>query len=254
MCALEDPSQAYPVACLGITDRPAGHFWLIDATPDLPTQLGRMATEYPDCSFAGIFLTHAHVGHYTGLIHLGSEALNATRIPVICSPKMAEFLMENLPWSGLVINGHIDLMVLDGDDPLRLTPRVTIRPVAVPHRDEYTDTLAYVVEGLARTLFYCPDIDSWSRWDHKVDQFFQGVDIALLDGTFYEPSEVPGRDLDLIPHPFVVDYPEIFTNVDTEIYLIHLNHTNPLLDQGPQREKLHEQGYRVGEVGQRWAL
>ena len=252
--ALHDPAQPHPVASLGIVDRPARNYWLIDATPDFPTQLGRMAARYPDSAFAGIFLTHAHMGHYAGLVHLGPESLNATRLPVFCSPRMATFLTKNLPWSGLVINGQIDLQVLDGDDPVRLSPRLTIRPVVVPHRDEYSDTLAYVVEGLARTLFYCPDINSWSRWDHPVDQFFRGMDIALLDGTFYNPSEVPGRDLDLIPHPFVVDYPGIFTGVETKIYLVHLNHTNPLFDQGPQRKRLQQQGYRVGEVGQRWAL
>ena len=40
----------------------------------------------------GIFLTHAHIGHYSGLIHLGKEALGAKGISVYAMPKMSFFL------------------------------------------------------------------------------------------------------------------------------------------------------------------
>jgi pyrroloquinoline quinone biosynthesis protein B len=127
-------------------------------------------------------------------------------------------------------------------------------PLPVPHRDEYSDTLAFVVRGGGWRLFYCPDVDAWDRWDRDLRQFVSGMDVALLDGTFFSTQELPGRDISQIPHPLAADTAERLAGVDCDVRLIHLNHTNPLLGPAPERGWLESQGLGVGAVGARWRL
>ena len=84
-------------SAMGITDPSEGRCWLMDATPDLPRQLYELqhATEL---AFSGVLLTHAHIGHYTGLMYLGKEGLNGRRVPVYVMPRMRSFIEKNGPW------------------------------------------------------------------------------------------------------------------------------------------------------------
>ncbi|RME81378.1 MAG: pyrroloquinoline quinone biosynthesis protein PqqB [Caldilineae bacterium] len=259
--AWHDPALRQPVACLGLLDHRARRFWLIDATPDFPAQL-QMAKQAgtppaPPYSLAGIFLTHAHIGHYTGLIHLGREAMNTRHLPLHCTPSMADFLRGNAPWSALIEQSNIRLHRLPPHIPEALTDGIHITAVPVPHRREFSDTVAYLVQGPDRILFYCPDIDRWQGVD--LAGAWQEGGVALLDGTFFHPDELPGRDLHTIPHPFVRDTVQFFrqrlsTESPPQVLFIHLNHTNPLWQQGPERAWVRERGFGVGKVGMRWPL
>jgi pyrroloquinoline quinone biosynthesis protein B len=177
--AHHDPAARRSVACLGLVDHTAGRSWLIDATPDLPAQLHMLYELTPGCPLAGIFLTHAHVGHYTGLIHLGREAWNTAGLPLYTSTRMAAFLRQNAPWSQLVQLRNVELCPLSPDEEVRLTPHLHVTAIPVPHRDEFSDTLAYLVRGPHQRLFYCPDIDAWERWEQDLRSFVAGVDVAL---------------------------------------------------------------------------
>jgi pyrroloquinoline quinone biosynthesis protein B len=318
--AWSDPALQQHPACLGLVDHSVGKCWLIDATPAFPTQLhylqgagrgslasgDREGTPLPgtgeslfaptrpptsdlrplisDLRFSGIFLSHAHIGHYTGLIHLGREVMNTDHLPVYATPRMAAFLWGNAPWSGLVEDGNIDFVELEPGLELALSPDLHITPIAVPHREEYSDTVAYLARGPKRSLFYCPDIDGWDDFDVEMTGTFSLstkasinesnlgndrlsashlFDIALLDGSFFSPAELPGRDLSLIPHPLVTDTVAKFgaegLHLDdeeptTNVYFIHLNHSNPLWRDGPERAWLAERGFKVGTFGQRWEL
>ena len=249
-----DPALGQWVACLGLVDRAAGQSWLIDATPDYREQLHALHEWAPDCPLAGIALTHAHTGHYAGLIHLGREAANAQGLPVYASARMAGFLREHAPWSQLVALGNVELRLLTPDQEVQLSPRLWLMPLAVPHRDEYSDTLAFVVRGPQRRLFYCPDIDGWDRWSRDLGQVVSEVDMSLLDGTFYSADELPGRDVAQIPHPLATDTAQRLAGADNEVHLIHLNHSNPLQRPGPEREWLAARGIGVGAAGMRWRL
>ena len=98
------PATDRQVVSLGLIDADNGKSFLFEATPDLPTQwhhLQKLAggkKKWPD----GIFLTHAHMGHYSGLMHLGREALGSQGVPVYAMPRMMQFLQENGPWRQLV--------------------------------------------------------------------------------------------------------------------------------------------------------
>jgi pyrroloquinoline quinone biosynthesis protein B len=204
--ARRDPARRERVACLGLIDETSGQRFLIDATPDLASQIDSLGAgrppDNPKRPVDGILLTHAHVGHYTGLMYLGREALGADHVPVYCTPRMASFLRENEPWKQLVRLGQIDVReMLPGSEVTIGRFRVT--PVTVPHRDELSDTVAFRVRGPSRTLLYIPDIDKWERWDRTIADEVAGVDEALLDGTFEDAAELPGRSLAEIQHPLV---------------------------------------------------
>ena len=254
LAARADPGLRQYVASLGLVDRDAGQSWLLDATPDLREQLHALYERAPNCPLAGIALTHAHTGHYTGLIHLGREAADMQGLPLYVSARMAEFLRENGPWSQMVELDNVELHILTPDREVQLSPRLSLTPWAVPHRDEYSDTLAFVVRGPQRRLLYCPDIDGWDRWGRDLGQAVGEVDVALLDGTFFNADELPGRDVAQIPHPLATDTAQRLAGTGSEVHLIHLNHSNPLLQPGAERAWLAERGIGVGTAGMRWRL
>ncbi|MBN1659200.1 MAG: pyrroloquinoline quinone biosynthesis protein PqqB [Anaerolineae bacterium] len=255
--AWADAAQRRHVACLGLVDRlggKAGQGWLIDATPDFREQLHLLGALTGSASLAGILLTHAHIGHYAGLIHLGREAWAPQQVPVYASAQMAAFLASNAPWSQLISLGQIEIQVLAPGQTVALSPRLSVTPLAVPHRAEFSDTLAFVVEGPARRLLYCPDTDTWARWEKDVRALVSSVEVALLDGCFFSADELPGRDMAQIPHPLATDTAERLAGVACDVRLIHLNHSNPLHWPGPERAWLAAQGVGVGLPGEQWSL
>lgn len=249
-----DPTFCQFVVSLGLVDHANRQSWLIDATPDFREQWHALRNLAPRCSLAGIVLTHAHMGHYTGLIHLGREAMDTRDVPVYATPRLASFLRDNAPWSQLVALRNIELRLLTPGADAQLSPDLHLTPFLVPHRDELSDTLALVVHGPAQRLFYCPDIDAWSKWEHNLRDFVAGMDVAFLDATFFSADELLGRDLSEIPHPLVTETAERLAGVDCDVRLIHLNHTNPLLASGSERDWLAAHGIGVGAFGERWVL
>jgi len=221
-------------SCISIIDSISKTYWIVDATPDFKEQLRQLQMNYPDHQLGGIFLTHAHVGHYTGLIHLGKEIMGAQKVPIYAMPRMAEFLTTNGPWSQLIALKNIDLITLSADSTILLNDRISIQPNLVPHRDEYSETVGYTIKGARSSLLFIPDIDKWNKWDRNIIDEIKNVDYALLDGSFYQNGEIPGRDMSLIPHPFIEESLRLFQNMDTsnksKVYFIHFNHTNPVID------------------------
>jgi len=242
------------VTCLGLIDHDTGQTWLIDATPDMREQLQLLGTLSPRAHLEGIALTHAHIGHYIGLMHLGIEAWNTDRLPLYVSERMSRFLSDNQPWRQLVESKNVRLRTVVPGLEIPLGNNLGLVPVEIPHRDELSDTMAYVVVGPERELFYCPDIDSWDNWPVDLRAFVETMEVALLDGTFFHSDELPGRDMGRIPHPPVKDTVARLAGVDCDVRLVHLNHTNPLFRCGPERLWLEEQGFGVGSFGERWTL
>lgn len=249
--ARSDPSKRRHVASLGLIDRVSGKRFLIDATPDFESQVSRLGG-LPD----GILLTHAHVGHYLGLALLGREVANTKEMPVYCTASMAGFLRENRPWSRLVQSKNISIHEIEPDREFALTENLRATALRVPHRDEDSDTVAYVVAGPARRLLWLPDIDKWEKWDRRIEDVLETVDVAFLDGTFFSADEIPGRSIAEIPHPLV---PETVSRLSNEarrakIFFVHLNHTNRLLWNRKETRRLLDKGFGVAAEGQRVAL
>jgi len=160
--AWRDASLRRGVSCLGIVDPATGERWLLDATPDFPRQLRVLDGLAPSTSvpgLAGILLTHAHMGHYTGLMHLGREAIGARRVPVYAMPRLREFLSSSRPWDQLVRLENIELRTLRADEPVALNGRLTATPIPAPHRDEYSETVGFRIKGPNHSVLYISDID-----------------------------------------------------------------------------------------------
>jgi len=244
-----------------VVDHRAGRSYLFEATPDMPAQLRRLRSALPGSAPAladdvpdGVFLTHAHIGHYTGLMYFGKEAMGADRVPVYAMPQMARFLRTHGPWSQLVSEENIALWELEADRPEALTPDFSVVPFRVPHRDEFSETVGYRLQGPQRSALFIPDIDKWERWDRDIVEEIRNVDIAFLDATFHSDDELPGRDMAQIPHPFVVEsmarFAELPAEARAKIVFIHFNHTNPLLDSGSQETaEVERAGFRVARTG-----
>ena len=202
-----------------------------------------------------MFLTHAHMGHYAGLLQLGREAYGAAGLAVFASGPMQAFLESNRPWSLMVETGQIALLALEPDQPVPLTSGLRLTPLAVPHRHELTDTLAFLIEGPESALLYLPDIDKWERWDRRIEDLIARVDVALVDGTFFADGEVPGRSLEDIPHPFIGESLARFAALApaerAKIHFTHLNHTNPAADaESPAARAIRAAGMHVAAEGQ----
>ncbi|MEM0925512.1 MAG: MBL fold metallo-hydrolase [Planctomycetota bacterium] len=264
----DDPRLRRFVSCVAIVDPDSGQRWLLDCTPDFRDQLHLLDQTILNKGgkpvprgkpLDGIFPTHAHVGHYAGLIHLGREVLGADRVPVYCMPRMRAFLETNGPWEQLVRLGQIDLRRLQAGGMVRLNERLTLTVIPVPHRDEYSETVAFRVQGPNRSVLYLPDIDKWNRWGVSINTVVADVDTALLDATFFDVSELPGRDMNEIPHPFMTETMERFKDAESserrKIHFIHMNHTNPaLVPESPASRAILSAGFHISQQGQTFDL
>jgi len=245
------------VASLGIVDPISGQRWIIDATPDFPRQLHALerAAGAPPAGaqvLDGVLLTHAHVGHYLGLAHLGREVLGTRDVPVLAMPRMRAFLEENGPWSQLVALRNITLQTLHDGTAVALNERISITPLLVPHRDEFSETVAYLVRGPSRAILWLPDIDKWERWTTSIESVVERVDVAFLDATFHSEAELPGRNLGEIPHPTVTETMSRFASspLRARIRLVHLNQSNPLLRDRTLRASVAARGFALAREGE----
>jgi len=257
--AWKNPSLRRHVASLGLIDHATGQKWLFDCTPDFPQQLQVLHEQSSNKNVRsdapildGIFLTHAHIGHYSGLIHLGREVMGAQQIKTYCMPRMKSFLSQNGPWNQLVKLENIRTIEMAAATPIKLNERIEVTPFVVPHRDEFSETVGFKIQGPSKSVLFLPDIDKWSRWDQSIEKMIESVDIAYLDGTFFENGEIPGRDMALIPHPFVSESIRRFSPlVETErkkIRFIHFNHTNPVLQSdNAATRKINQAGMAIAK-------
>lgn len=247
---------------LAIVDPATDQRWLLDCTPDFREQLRLLQNQtraFNGPLLDGVFLTHAHIGHYAGLIHLGREVIGADSIKVYAMPRMSKFLATNGPWERLVTQKNICLRPLTANSAIQLNERISVTPIQVPHRDEYSETVGFVISGPNRRVLFVPDIDKWEKWDQDVGKQVQAVDVAYLDGTFFGDGELPGRDMSLIPHPSISESIARFSNlpkdVRSRVRFIHLNHTNPVRNKHSAAHRiLQESGCCVAEQGERQGL
>lgn len=243
------------VVSLGLTDQASGQNWLFEATPDFTAQLQQLHLASGSTNLSGIFLTHAHMGHYAGLLQLGREAMGAKSMPVYVMPRMKEFLEKNAPWSQLVALGNIKLILMEEDQPIQLTSNLRVTPLKVPHRDEFSETVGFRIETSEKSLLFIPDIDKWPLWERDIRAEVARVDVALLDATFYQEGELPNRNMSEIPHPFVAETIALFSPLPAtekrKIKFIHFNHTNPLILEGPERDAVKKLGFEAATEGER---
>lgn len=250
------PDHNNKVISLGLIDPQNKKKYIFEATPDFTVQTNMLKSyapfsekETPD----GIFLTHAHIGHYVGLMYLGKEAMNADSIPVYAMPKMKNFLETSGPWSQLVLNKNISIQEMAHNKTIKLTSNISVIPFTVPHRDEYSETVGYKIIGPNKTALFIPDIDKWGKWETSIIEELKKVDYAFLDATFYSGEELNNRDISQIPHPFIIESMKKFEGLSEmekkKIIFIHFNHTNPVSNpESKEAKNVLKKGFRIGKI------
>ena len=244
------------VVSLALVDPENRKWYLFEATPDINEQL-RLFSELTNHEFNylpdGIFLTHAHIGHYTGLMEFGREAMGTKDLPVHVLPKMKSFLESNGPWSQLVSLKNIKLIEMQADVPVDLGGQMMVLPFIAPHRDEYSETAGFKIISPQKKYLFIPDIDKWSKFKKDIVNEVGLVDVAFLDASFYSADELPNRDLREIPHPLVTETMKLFKSASlktkSKVHFIHFNHSNPLLSDAVVQESVTIEGFNIAEQG-----
>ena len=259
-CCIElwESGKKEKVSSIGIVNPLTKQSWLFDATPDFPSQY-RILTENHNTELVGIFLTHAHMGHYTGLLHLGREVMGKKNVPVYVMSRMKRFLETNGPWNQLVTLKNINLKLIENNKNIKIGEQLFIEPFLVPHRDEYSETVGYRIIGKEKSLAFIPDIDKWEKWHGSIFQLVLNTDILLLDGTFYSQNEIPHRNMAEIPHPFIIESMETLSELNSEnrskVHFIHFNHSNPAIkDNSPAYHTIKSKRFNLAREGDRFNL
>ena len=251
-CKAVSPGD-YFVSCLGLVDKTNNKRYLFDATPDIHNQLN-LLEKFSDANLVdGIFLTHAHIGHYTGLMYLGREGLGGKNIMVYALKRMSKFLTKNGPWDQLVKLNNISIQTISNKEFVKLSENIFVIPIRVPHRDEYSETVGYKIIGKSKKILFIPDIDKWDEWKKSIIEEVKLVDYAFIDGTFYNGTEL-NRDMREIPHPSIEETLQLFSNQPVternKIYFIHINHTNPVLtNKNGIRDLVEGLGFNIAQRG-----
>ena len=233
---------------------------LFEATPDITFQLNNLKKNIFDEFLLpeSIYITHAHIGHYTGLMYFGREALGAKDLMVRVLPRMSYFLQNNGPWSQLVDINNIKIKEINFGSSTKELANIDVTPVQVPHRDEYSETAGYIIKGKNKKALFIPDIDKWEKWDRDLSQIAKEFDFLLIDATFYDSKEI-NRDISEIPHPLVMETIDLLSGLSKEnrnkVYFIHMNHTNMMLDPNSDLSKLvTSKGFNIARLGQKLYL
>ena len=246
------------VSSIALVDESGKKQWIIDASPEIKfqTKLLKEKTNIKDID--GVFLTHAHIGHYTGLMYYGNEAAGSRDLRVYAMPKMKKFLENNGPWNHLLKQRNIKLIKLSKNKTINISANLKIKPFLVPHREDYSETVGFEIATSEKKLIYIPDIDNWEKWNISIIELIKNIDFALVDGTFFSEREIE-RDISSIPHPLVKDSLKLFSNLKdierNKIIFTHFNHTNPLIDESSKEHKeVLSKGFRIAKEGDNFYL
>ncbi|MDA9312223.1 MBL fold metallo-hydrolase [Vicingaceae bacterium] len=258
----ENPDPDRKVVAIGVVDASTNKTYLFEATPDMCIQMKKLTQLEPNSEnemIDGIFLTHAHIGHYTGLMYLGKEVVDANRTPVYAMPRMKTFLENNGPWSQLVNRENIAIKALKADSAIQLSGELKVIPLLVPHRDEFSETVGYKIQGPNKNALFIPDIDKWEKWERNIVAEIEQVDFAFLDATFFDGVELNNRDISEIPHPFIIESLEQFKGMTSankkKVIFIHFNHTNPVIDSTSSAYKtVINKGFRIAQMNEQFEL
>ena len=256
--ALNEPTNIlYPVSCVirGLD----GSVHLVEATRSLSLQLGIASASLgmgdsliPD----SVTLTHAHLGHIDGIGQFGKEAMGQSGVPLFASSSVIRVLDERRLSSPFRANETLPGASFSPTEGCGFE----LEFVRVPHRDEHSDTHAIKVIGPNHSLLFLPDHDNWGQTLEmagagSIREWLSsmGVGFAMIDGTFWSDGELGGRDMAQVPHPTISESLELLgekRDGDPDIIFIHLNHTNPALDESSNQAKyLSSLGWSIGKQG-----
>jgi pyrroloquinoline quinone biosynthesis protein B len=203
-------------------------WYLINASPDLRTQLiaAPEVTPGPErrqTPLRGVFLTDAELDHTLGLFSLReAESLDVYATPAVLSAlekAMPVKAMTNARWHAINIG---ETTAFPG-----FTAKAFPLGEKRPRYAEGAEGSNWVIGLRLNDVVYAPCFPEWTA---ELDEALEGARIAVLDGTFFEASEMPN----VSGHLSIEDSRKHLKRFEnTEFRYTHLNNTNPLL-QDPQ--------------------
>jgi pyrroloquinoline quinone biosynthesis protein B len=262
----KESPELYPVS-IGIKDDD-GKYHLIEATRSLSRQLRLWAEatqafgeDLPIISpISSITLTHTHLGHIDGIGQFGREVIGyqSRSIRLIAGQRVIEDIERKSYME------PFDPEIISDGSKVHLGKGVMLEFHRVPHREqECSETYGIVIRGSKKSILFLPDHDTYQETldYHKkltIKEWLKSmlIDIALLDGTFFTIEEVAKRRSDAkgIPHPPITESLKLLNQRDEkndpEIFFVHLNHTNPVIDDESKRQEIRQKGWDIGIQGQ----
>ncbi len=240
-------------SCVALIDKSQKKYWLFDVTPEVKEQI-YMLNEF-NCSLAGVFITHAHTGHYMGLISFGLEMMNLKALPIYVMPRMKNYIENNSLFNQLIENENIQLYPIRNDLEIETSNNIFITPFEVPHRNELSETVGFKIKGSRTSVVYLPDIDSWDGFENQLRIMIKDNDLLFIDGTFFTKDEIKSRDISKIPHPEIIDTMDRLSDLPkddkSKIHFIHFNHTNEVLKQDREvYNKVLDLGFSISKEKQ----
>ncbi len=248
---------------------------LFNASPDILAQIRANPVLQParalrDSAIAGVVLMDGQVDHVTGLFMLRERS---TPLPIWCTDEVADDLTDGNPV--LRVLGHFcgvqrQRIAIDGTPfevagvpglQLRALPLRSKAAPYSPHRENPTpgDNIGMLITDLAsgKTVFYAPGLGEITP---PVFDAMHSADAVLVDGTFFTDDEMPAlgisaktaRSIGHLPQSGPGGMVEWLDKLParTRRLLIHINNTNPILDEdSAPRALLRAHGIEVCEDG-----
>ena len=248
---------------------------LFNASPDILQQIKSFPALQParalrDTAIQAVFLIDAQIDHSTGLYMLREHR---QPLELWCHALVRDDLMSGNPllkvlehycgvnWHEVPLGGAGFGMAKVPGLRLEALPLISNAPPYSPHRDRPQPgdnvgvTLIDSVSG--KRLFYAPGL---GRMEPHVWAAMQAADCVLVDGTLWTDDEMialgasnkTSRDMGHMPQSGPGGMVEWLDKLPatTRKILIHINNTNPILDEAsPQRELLLSHGIEVSFDG-----
>lgn len=234
---------------------------LINASPDIRAQLEAFPAIQPkqglrDTGIKAVLLMDSQIDHTTGLLMLRE----GKPLDIYCSEMVKQDLTTGFPVFNMLshyctVNHHP--IPIDGSSftipaiaDLRFYTQAlkSKAPPYSPHRyDPHDgDNVGVIIEQIStgKKMFYSPGLGEIEP--HVMDAM-QTVDCLLVDGTFWTNDEMVdmgisqkrARDIGHLPQSGEGGMIEVLNGVaKARKILIHINNTNPILDDDSEQRKL----------------
>ncbi len=229
---------------------------LFNASPDILQQIRANPVLQPgravrDSAIAGVVLMDGQVDHVTGLFMLRERS---SPLPIWCTDEVTDDLTHGNPV--LRVLGHFcgvqrQRIAIDGTAftvPGVAGLRFCALPLSSkaapysPHRDNPTpgDNIGMLISDQAsgKTVFYAPGLGEISP---AVFDAMHSADVVMVDGTFFTDDEMPALGLSKKTARSIGHLPQTGPGgmlswldrlpASTRRLLIHINNTNPVLDE-----------------------
>jgi len=250
-----------------------GDWVLFNASPDLLTQFRAFPQLQParavrDTAVRAVVLIDAQIDHTTGLLMLREGG----KLAVYCTREVREDLTRGNPlfgilehfcgvdWQPVTPDARAAFSIAGaGELSFTAVPLKSRPPPYSPHRNEPRpgDNIGVRIADARtrRVLFYAPGL---GEIEPHLEPFLADADCLLLDGTFWTDDELirlgvstqRARDMGHLPQSGPGGMLEALQPLRGRKILIHINNTNPILDEdSQQRAALDAAGIEVAYDG-----